>query len=66
MGDVRIRASEWVLAVITTDREYRPAGAPVFYARDRDDLERIALYLCRSALATAHEVTPGTLIIMRH
>ncbi|MEW6045134.1 MAG: hypothetical protein AB1609_01425 [Bacillota bacterium] len=63
---MRIRASEWILAIVTTQADYRAEGAPVFYARDGEELERIALYLSRVALASAHEVSPGTLIIMRH
>ncbi len=67
MGDVRVRASEWILAIVTTDPDYRATGAaPVFYARDRDDLERVALYLSRVTLGSAHEIQPGTLVIMRH
>ncbi|HEY8426351.1 MAG TPA: hypothetical protein VIK73_10120 [Limnochordales bacterium] len=66
MGDVRVRASEWILAIVTTDPDYRATGAPVFYARDRDDLERIVLYLSRVTLGSAHEIQPGTLVIMRH
>ncbi|HEY8498380.1 MAG TPA: hypothetical protein VIK90_03935 [Limnochordales bacterium] len=66
LGDVRVRPSEWILAVVTTDREYRGTGAPVFFARDRAELERMALYLSRVTLGSAHEIAPGTLIIMRH
>lgn len=63
---MRIRPSEWILAVITTDPGYRGAGAPVFYAKDQDELERMALHLSRVTLGSAHEVAPGTLVIMRH
>lgn len=63
---MRVRPSEWILAVITTDPGYRGAGAPVFFAKDSEELERMALYLSRVTLGSAHEVAPGTLIIMRH
>lgn len=66
MGDVRVRPSEWVLAVLTTDRQRVGGGAPIFYARNEEELQRMALYFSRFTQASAHEVAPGTLLIMRH
>lgn len=66
MTDVRVRPSEWILAVVTTDPGYRGTGAPVFYARDPQELERMARLLSRATLGMAHEVAPGTLVVMRH
>lgn len=66
MGDVTVRPSNLILAVITTDPGHPSAGTPVFVARDLEELDRMALHLCRIAQASAHEIRPGTLIIMRH
>lgn len=66
LGDVRVRPSEWIVAVLTTERERVGGGAPVFFAKDRQELERMALHFSRFTLASAHEVAPGTIVIMRH
>ncbi len=66
MGDVRIRPSEWIVAVVTTQPHRVGGGVPVFYAADLEELEQMVLRFCRFALASAHEVLPGTVVIMRH
>jgi len=67
VGDLRVRPSEWVLAVVTTEpSRVAGGGAPVFVASSPQELERMARDLCRMTQASAHEVAPGTLVIMRH
>lgn len=66
MGDVRVRPSEWIVAVVTTEPHRVGGGVPVFYATSREELEQMVLNFSRFTLASAHEVLPGTVVIMRH
>lgn len=55
-----------ILAVITLNMEEVGGGAPIFFARDEEKQEKIALYLSRMLDATVHDLENGTLIIIRH
>ena len=66
MDDVTVRPGEWVLAVLTVDRRRVGGGAPIFYADDEEELQHMALLFSRFCKASAHEVAPGTLLILRH
>lgn len=57
---------EEIVAVVTTDRELVAAGGvPVFYARDVQERDAIALVLARTTRSTAHELPTGVLILVR-
>ncbi|WP_047152641.1 capping complex subunit for YIEGIA [Aneurinibacillus tyrosinisolvens] len=56
----------FILAVITMDRNRVGGGAPVFYANSQKELQEIAATLERTIDGMAHEVTADTLIIIKH
>ena len=48
---------EVILAVVTTDRNrVLHSSAPVFYARDRGEMERVALLLSKVTLGMVHDL----------
>ncbi|MDQ7792890.1 MAG: hypothetical protein RDU89_00560 [bacterium] len=57
---------ETILAVVTLHRETVGGGAPIFYAKDEEEREKIALYLSRILDAMAHDLENGTYIIVKH
>jgi len=59
---------ENVIAVITIDKDrVEPGGAaPVFYASDENEMEKLALYISRITLGMAHDLENGVCIIVKH
>lgn len=55
-----------ILAVVTLDRERVGGGAPVFYARDREELERIARFLSQILNSSVHDLKNDTYILVHH
>lgn len=55
-----------ILAVVTKNKEGVGGGAPVFYAKDDQELQMIAFNLEKILDATAHEIERGTLVLVRH
>ncbi|MGI6697360.1 MAG: hypothetical protein GX918_09060 [Clostridiales bacterium] len=56
-----------ILAVVTTDREkVLHSSAPVFYAEDRKEMERVALLLSKITLGMVHDLENGCLVIVKH
>lgn len=55
-----------ILAVITLKMEQVAGGAPIFFARDEEELEKIALYIAKIFDAMAHDLENGTYIIVHH
>ena len=59
--------SNYILAVITLDPALvGPGGAPVFYARDRAEQDRIATYLARVTSGVVHDLENGVYILVQH
>jgi hypothetical protein len=56
----------FILAVVTTDRESVGGSGPIFFAKDEEDLQTIAFNLEKIMDAMAHEIKPGTIILVRH
>lgn len=63
-----IGIKETIIAVITTDKDRAVpgGGAPVFYAKDKQELDRIALYISKTTFGMVHEIAPETYIIVKH
>lgn len=64
--DTSIRKA--ILAVITLDSSLVAAGggAPVFYARDQKEQDRIATYLARVTEGVVHDLENGVYILVKH
>ncbi|AMA73591.1 MULTISPECIES: capping complex subunit for YIEGIA [Aneurinibacillus] len=61
-----ISLEKYILAIITTDRTHVGGGAPIFYAKQEKELQQIAFTLEKILDGIAHEITPDTLIIVKH
>lgn len=55
-----------ILAVVTLNMEQVSGGAPIFFARDEEERERMAMYLGRILDAMVHDLENGTYILVRH
>ncbi|NLV92648.1 MAG: hypothetical protein GX030_09705 [Firmicutes bacterium] len=55
-----------IVAVVTTNPELVSGGAPIFHARDEEELERITLYLSRITFGMDHDLGNGVHVIVKH
>jgi hypothetical protein len=55
-----------ILAVCTTDKDGVGGSGPIFYCQDDAELQKVSLYLEKILDALAHEVRPGTMILVKH
>lgn len=56
-----------ILAVVTIDKNVVSSDrAPVFYAKDEDEREKIALLISKITLGMVHDLENGTYIIVKH
>jgi len=55
-----------ILAVITLQMEKVSGGAPIFFARDEKEQEKVANYLSKILDANVHDLGNGTYIVVRH
>ena len=55
-----------ILAVVTTEKDTVGGGAPIFFAKDQEEQQRIVLYLSRILKAMAHDLENGNYILVRH
>lgn len=56
-----------ILAIVTTNREFVSNGTtPVFYARDDDERERVALLLSKVTMGMVHDLENGSYVIVKH
>ena len=59
--------TEYTLAIVTTDKNMQSGGGcPIFYAKDNKDLQHRAMLISKSVGGMVHDVTNGTLIIVKH
>jgi len=61
-----IGIKEAILAVVTLDNQQPASGIPVFYAKDENERDKIALYLSQILSAMVHDLENGTYILVRH
>lgn len=58
---------KFILAVVTTNRKaVAPGGAPVFFAENASEMQRLAFLLEKILDGTAHDLEIGIIIIVRH
>ncbi len=55
-----------ILAVVTIHRDKVGGGAPVFYAKDEDEMQQISFQLEKILDGMAHDLQNGTMIIVKH
>lgn len=63
---MNIGINEYALAIITTNTNIKSGGCPVFYAKDNKELQNKAMLTSKCVGGMVHEITPGTLIIVKH
>jgi len=58
---------EQIIAVVTTEPNSISSGSvPVFYAKDEEERENIALLLSKTTQGMIHDLKNGCFIIVRH
>lgn len=64
---MNIGLNEYTLAVITTNKEMKSVGGcPIFYAENEKDLQHKAMLMAKCVSGMVHDMTNGTLIIVKH
>lgn len=63
---MKVENAETILAIVTLDRELVGGAAPIFYAKNEEERERLALYLSRITKGMVHDLENGTYIIVKH
>lgn len=58
--------SNFILAVCTLDSNSVGGSGPIFYCKDEEELQKVSLYLEKILDAMAHELRPGTMILVKH
>ena len=58
--------NNFILAVCTVDKNSVGGSGPIFYCQDDDELQKVSLYLEKILDAMAHELRPGTMILVKH
>jgi hypothetical protein len=62
-----LNLEKFILAVITMDREkVSPGGAPIFFASDKVEQEKIAITLARITEGVIHDLENGVYILVKH
>lgn len=55
-----------ILAVVTLNMESVSGGAPIFFARDEEEQEKIVRYISNVLDAMVHDLENGTYIVVKH
>ncbi len=64
---IDVGLNEYTLAIITTNKDMKSGGsAPVFYANDNKDLQNKAMLMAKCVGGMVHDMTNGTLIVVKH
>ena len=59
--------NEYTLAIVTTDKEMKViGGCPIFYAEDENELQNKAMLISKCVGGMVHDMTNGTLIVVKH
>lgn len=59
-------SSGQLIAVVTLNPDKVGGDIPIFYAKDKEDLEGMALVLSRTTRAMVHEIAEGVYILVKH
>ncbi len=63
---MEVSISKMILAAVTLDKELVVGGVPIFFARDEEEQDKIALYLGRSLEGVVHDLENGVFIVVKH
>ncbi|MEF9992574.1 MAG: hypothetical protein RRZ84_08690 [Romboutsia sp.] len=64
---MNIGITEFTIAIITTDQNVKNGGGcPIFYVNDNKELQKKAMLMAKSVGGMVHDLTGGTLIIVKH
>lgn len=55
-----------ILAVISLNKDLVSGGAPIFFARNEEEMEMIAGYLSKILDAMVHDLGNGIYVVVRH
>ncbi|MDB5083127.1 MAG: hypothetical protein JWN30_13 [Bacilli bacterium] len=55
-----------ILAVVTTEVDRTAGSGPIFIVKDEAELQQVCFNLENVLDGMAHEVRPGTMVIVRH
>ncbi|MFD2168714.1 capping complex subunit for YIEGIA [Tumebacillus lipolyticus] len=58
--------NNFILAVCTTEKDCVSGSGPIFFCHTEEELQKTSLYLEKILDAMAHEVRPGTMILVKH
>jgi hypothetical protein len=64
--EVGVSLEKTILAIITTQRDGVSGGAPIFFAKDKEALQKISFTLEKILDGIAHQVNEETMIIVKH
>ncbi|SDK41380.1 capping complex subunit for YIEGIA [Natronincola ferrireducens] len=64
---MEIGIKEFIIAIVTMNKEMvNSSGAPIFYASDEEQLERLSLLIAKTTRGMVHDLEGGTYIIVKH
>ncbi|MGL4913741.1 MAG: capping complex subunit for YIEGIA [Romboutsia sp.] len=64
---MNVGISEYALAIVTTDKNVKNGGGcPILYAEDNKELQHKAMLMAKCVGGMVHDMTNGTLIIVKH
>ncbi|CAH2212765.1 capping complex subunit for YIEGIA [Tepidibacter aestuarii] len=61
-----IGLNDCIIAIVTMDKDMKSSTVPVFYAQDREDLERRSLIISKCVMGMVHDALNDTFIIVKH
>lgn len=63
---MNVGITEYTIAIISTDKEIKNAGCPVFYAKSDEELQQKAFIMAKCVGGMVHSLTDETLIVVKH
>ncbi|NLP36217.1 MAG: hypothetical protein GX357_01005 [Firmicutes bacterium] len=63
---MEVSITKAILAAVTTTRDERITGVPVFYAETEEEMVEMSVILSRVMEAVAHDMGNGVYIIVKH
>ena len=58
--------SNRIMAVVTIEPSLVGGGAPIFYAKDKAEQDKIVMYLMRITGGVAHDLENGVYVVVKH
>ncbi|MCT4508520.1 MAG: hypothetical protein N4A48_07120 [Tepidibacter sp.] len=61
-----IGLNDYIIAIVTMNKDVKSSTVPVFYAENREDLEKRSLTISKCVMGMVHDVFNDTFIIVKH